>query len=330
MAPGRRGHASSARGCARRRLQRGALTVSLSPRQRSRGRRPGERGVSIGLGDRGAGSGRSASTVRRKTSAPWREYRVLNSTAPFSSSTTSPPSASGMRSMPTRSASTRGRGADRQLAGLGRRLDRLANGTERDVRPPLAGRGDALDRADHGAAGDDEPEVVAQRRDELLDERAVAAEPGPVDDRGEARRSAAASSQRTTSRPQLPKRGLTTTGGSSGTLSVGAVTCVVRGWATPASPGRSLVASLSCAATSVPGRFRTWTPAPSSRASSQRPISIPSRLSATSSRPMATSPSPSVRAASSGSRMRMPGRASVSATFVLVRWWATIATCMGP
>ena len=35
-------------------------------------------------------------------------------------------------------------------------------------------------------------------------------------------------------------------------------------------------------------------------------------------------------AADAGSRMRRPGRARVSARFVLVRWWATIATCMGP
>ena len=37
-----------------------------------------------------------------------------------------------------------GGGANRQLAGLARRLDRLANGAERDVRPPFARRRDPL------------------------------------------------------------------------------------------------------------------------------------------------------------------------------------------
>src|SRR5262245_34220453 len=56
---------------------------------------------------------------------------------------------------------------------------------ERDVRPPLAGRGDASDRADDGAASDDHAQVVAARRHDLLDKRAVPAEPRAATDRYE-------------------------------------------------------------------------------------------------------------------------------------------------
>ena len=78
-----------------------------------------------------------------------------------------------------------GGGANRQLAGLARRLDRLADSAECDVRPPFARRRDPPDRAHHGAARNDDPDVVAPRRNELLHECAVACEPGAVDHRSQ-------------------------------------------------------------------------------------------------------------------------------------------------
>jgi hypothetical protein len=74
-------------------------------------------------------------------------------------------------------ASDGGRGCDRELAGDRRRYDRLPDRAERDVCPPLARRGDAFDRSDDGAAGDDQAQVVAERRNQFLDEPAVRTEP---------------------------------------------------------------------------------------------------------------------------------------------------------
>jgi RNA polymerase primary sigma factor len=61
-----------------------------------------------------------------------------------------------------------------------RRRHRQQSAAERDVGPPLAGGGDAPAGADDLAAGDDQPQVAAPRRDELLDDRAVAAKPRPL------------------------------------------------------------------------------------------------------------------------------------------------------
>jgi hypothetical protein len=99
----------------------------------------------------------------------------------------------------------------------------MPRGAERDVRPPLALRRNSPDSPDDSAAGDKEAQVFALRRDELLHERSVAFEPPSMCDRGEVtpeRRSVLAERDVPT---QLPKRGLTTTGGSNGTTDDGAV-----------------------------------------------------------------------------------------------------------
>ena len=89
-----------------------------------------------------------------------------------------------------------------------------ALGAERDVRSPLARRRDAADRADDMVVRDDDPQVEAERRHELLHERPVGVIPGLVAaTRASSAASAASSSHRSTPSPQLPKRGLTTTGG---------------------------------------------------------------------------------------------------------------------
>src|SRR4029453_12805621 len=59
-------------------------------------------------------------------------------------------------------------------------------GPEGNIRPPLSGSSDSTDGADHRAPGDDDPEVVATRRNELLNDRAVCAEPHSVRVVGEA------------------------------------------------------------------------------------------------------------------------------------------------
>ena len=89
-------------------------------------------------------------------------------------------------------------------------------GAERDVRSPFARLRVPRDRADDASRRDDQPQVVAARRDELLQHAAGRVEPDAaarlVDVPAS---SSAAVSQRTTSRPQLPKRGFSTSGGSS-------------------------------------------------------------------------------------------------------------------
>src|SRR5205085_8412782 len=62
-------------------------------------------------------------------------------------------------------------------AGAWRRSRRSPRPAERDVRPPLARRGHALDRAGDPPARDEDPQVVAERRHELLDDGASRAEP---------------------------------------------------------------------------------------------------------------------------------------------------------
>ena len=116
-------------------------------------------------------------------------------------------------------------------------------------------------------------------------------------------------SQSVTSRPQLPKRGLTTTGGSIGEIAGGAIMCAVRGCGRLAAWRMREVCSLSCVARSVRNLFRTWTPSASSRPTSQIPGSIPSRLGRTSSRASAASPGPSRPSVPSAGRSRTRRRA---------------------
>src|SRR5207247_9459091 len=64
---------------------------------------------------------------------------------------------------------------------------RAPDAAERDVLPPLSGGRDALHCTHDLPARDDEPEVVADRRHELLDDRAGGAEPRSVAEVAKAR-----------------------------------------------------------------------------------------------------------------------------------------------
>ena len=99
-------------------------------------------------------------------------------------------------------------------------------------------------------------------------------------------------SQSRTSSPQLPNRGLSTSGRSERGIERPSRTCVVAGC------GRSLrrriraVSSLSCAARSAGGSFNTTTPRAASAPSAHRPSSMPSSVGSTSRRPSTASPGP--------------------------------------
>ncbi len=93
--------------------------------------------------------------------------------------------------------------------------------------------------------------------------------------------------QRKTSRPQLPKGGFATNGSPIGT-SGSPRQRTVRGCGRLASPRRSAVRSLSCAARSASARLSTGKPRRSSRSRARSPGSIPSSDGKTSSRPRAT------------------------------------------
>ena len=73
----------------------------------------------------------------------------------------------------------------RELARLARRLHRLPPRAERDVRAPFPRLRDTADRADDPARGDDDPQVMARRRHEGLDERTGRPVPGLAADRVE-------------------------------------------------------------------------------------------------------------------------------------------------
>lgn len=60
------------------------------------------------------------------------------------------------------------------------RSDRSRPSAERDVRAPLAGHSRALCGADHLSAGNDHSEIVAERGQKLLNNRAVPSKPRPV------------------------------------------------------------------------------------------------------------------------------------------------------
>ncbi len=149
--------------------------------------------------------------------------------------------------------------------------------------------------------------------------------------RNAARSSAASRSsavrQRTTSRPQLPKRGLRTSGSSGAGAGMPSAMSHVCGCGRPASRSARAVSSLSCAATSVLGRLSTSTPAAVRRSSSSEPLSTPSRPSRTSSRPSATSPGSRRRSASRGGSTAAgtPSASAdaASASFVSLDRWAT-------
>ena len=139
----------------------------------------------------------------------------------------------------------------------------------------------------------------------------------------------ARSVHRATSRPQLPKRGFTTTGGSTATLSRAVTRCTVRGCGRPAASRTREVWSLSCVARIARSLFRTGMPLASRRPISQIPGSMPSRVGSTSSRESAASPGPSRLSASAGgtSSTSIPGgAAAASLTFVGFSRWETRAS----
>ena len=86
-----------------------------------------------------------------------------------------------------------------------------------------------------------------------------------------------ASSQRVTSRPQLPNRGFITRGGSSAGSGSQGATWSAGGCGIPADARASAVASLSCAVASVSRAFRTVTPRRSRRSSAHCPGSTVSQ-----------------------------------------------------
>ena len=227
-----------------------------------------------------------------KTSSSAR-VRAVKSAAPFTSSTIQPPSAVGSRSTPTRSppsASAAARASARPRAAA--RPARAARRARRSsaTRPAAAM---ARDGADDAAAGDEQAQVVAARRHELLHDAARRVEPRrgrvPVLDRVARVRRACRSGRRRG--PSVPKRGLSTTGGSSsGTGSHGA-TCTVGGCG-HAGGGERHARSRACRA---PARGSGRRSARSRRArssvsSAHQPASMPSSDGSTSSRPSATSP----------------------------------------
>ena len=133
--------------------------------------------------------------------------------------------------MPTRSAPIARRSGDAERAGGRRRSGLAAGSAEADIRSPFAGGGDAADGADHRAAGDDEPEVVPDRRDQLLDQRSGRWNQGLMRDLLQTVGGALPSvSHRKMSTPQLPWRGLMTQRRLDvGKVTARAVRCSVRG-----------------------------------------------------------------------------------------------------
>jgi len=65
------------------------------------------------------------------------------------------------------------------------RLQRMPGRAQGDVRPPLAGRRHASYRADDASACHEQAEVVAGGGNELLEKRAVPAEPGLAPERAQ-------------------------------------------------------------------------------------------------------------------------------------------------
>ena len=121
--------------------------------------------------------------------------------------------------------------------------------------------------------GDDDPQVEPERRHELLHERAVRPVPRLVAAAGRAgRRATASSSHRSTPSPQLPNRGLTTTGGRSGDDGRSPVISRVRGCGNPARRSSRAVSSLSCAASRAGAPLRTVTPAGLERTEHPQPV----------------------------------------------------------
>ena len=151
-------------------------------------------------------------------SAPGRSaYSLVNSTAPLISATVHRPRPSGSRSTPTSDAPVARAAASASAQASGGGVACAALGTERDVRSPFARGGDAADRADHVVVGDDDAQIEAERAARAPG-RAHRA-PGTTARCGSSASKAASdssSSHRSTPSPQLPNRGLTTTGGRSG------------------------------------------------------------------------------------------------------------------
>ena len=186
----------------------------------------------------------------------------MNSGAPFTSSTSKLPSGLGIRSTPARSAPAAAAAAtaSSHSAAAAHGAPRRA---ESDVCPPLARRSHPAHGADDAPACDEDAQVIANGRDELLDQRSLPAKPAvppqPSEQRAEGLRVVA---PRDCS-PRLPNRGLTTTGKRRRETSrrlEAALRYAVSGWGSPARPSRSAVTSLSWQARIASGPFRTVIP----------------------------------------------------------------------
>ena len=288
----------------------------------------------MNLGDRFLGAPRRAASVRprpRTNGSRSIRYSRVKSTAPFSSSTVWPPAPSGSRSTPIRSAPA-------AAAARTASSSAVAGGSTATRVPPSA----MFVRHSPGAATREiaptgTPAATTIRRSTPAGGTSSCTRAPCCWNQSRCsserrwRRKVISSLQSSTSRPQLPKRGLTTTGPSqSGTCPPG-WRIRVRGCGSPAPCSTLAVSSLSCAASSAPARLSTTMPRAASEPSAQRPSSTPSRPSTTSSRPSATAPGCKSDEACSGTRIRAStprGAAAARATFVAVRRWATIASSM--
>ena len=210
-----------------------------------------------------------------------------------------------------------------------RRSHPAPHGSERDVRPPFPGPRHAADRA-HGR-GWRRPRSGGRNRTgergpaRELRERDTTARPAA---RETMVASDSASSQRSTPSPQLPKRGLTTTGGRSVETGLSPVSSRVRGCGRPFVRRSRAVRSLSWAASSDGAPFRTVTPRASRVPRAHNPSSTPSTVGSTSILPIAQSPGSSRSSASPGVSAHQAARpepARTSASLVAVGLCATTA-----
>ena len=122
----------------------------------------------------------------------------------------------------------------------------------------------------------------------------------------------------TTSRPQLPNRGLRTYGGPNERLEGASRTWAVRGCESPARPRATAVASLSWAVRSAAGRLRRRAPASATAWSLQRPFSTPSSVGLTSSLPSTVSPALIVSSLGGTTRASCPVLVRAAASRALV------------
>lgn len=211
-------------------------------------------------------------------------------------------------------------GGERNGSGRARRIEhRSSHATQRDVGSPLALRSDAIHGSDDPPGRDQDPQVVSLRSDELLDYRIMPPEPTTRPHAGQGlreRREVVAAVHLPAPAPvaRLQHDREQRLGYGSPGPDVDR-----RRWTTSRRRSTRAVRSLSCAASSAAGSFKTWTPRAASAPSAQRRSSMPSSLGSTSRRPSAASPgcrTSSARRGVIGSQLRPSAGASDSASFV--------------